>query len=233
MRTLLLLTATALTLLAQSAEEIVRKVDAQMRGESAHMILSMIVKTPEWERTIRLESWGVGEEKSFIHILDPRKDRGITFLKLDDEMWQYVPRIEKVLKIPPSMMLQSWMGSDFTNDDLVKESSLIKDYTHRLDSEDDTTWALTLQPKEEAAVVWGKLTMTVDKATYLPRLVEYYDEEGTKIRRLFYEEYRQINGRWISYRWRLEPLDPEQIEYDIPINNAYFTKRALKQFSRR
>ncbi|MCW5207544.1 outer membrane lipoprotein-sorting protein, partial [Desulfobulbus sp. US2] len=121
---ILLLTLLPITSFADEAAELIRKVEDNLNGKTATMTLTMVVKTKRAERTMKMQSWAIGKDKSFIKILYPGKDKGITFLKLDNSMWQYVPRIEKTIKIPASMMLQSWMGSDFSNDDLVRESSI-------------------------------------------------------------------------------------------------------------
>ena len=124
------------TLVADDAEAIVKRMDDLMRGKTSYSKLTMTVVTKRTERKMGMEGWSEGSEKSFIKILYPKKDYGITFLKIDDAMWQYVPKIEKTIKIPPSMMLQSWMGSDFTNDDMVKESSIVEDYDKTILSQD-------------------------------------------------------------------------------------------------
>lgn len=141
---------------AKDTADIIRKVEDNLNGKTAVMKISMAVKTKRTQRTMKMESYSIGKEKSFIKILYPGKDKGITFLKIDNTMWQYVPRIEKTIKIPASMMLQSWMGSDFTNDDLVKESSISEDYTTTLLGETKDVYQVELRPTEEAAVVWGK-----------------------------------------------------------------------------
>ena len=117
---------------ADEAQEIIKKLDQNMRGENITMIMTMKVVSKNHTRTMKMQSFSEGTKKSFTKILYPPKDRGITFLSLNNQMWQYVPKIERVIKIPPSMMLQNWMGSDITNDDMVKQSSIVKDYDVRL-----------------------------------------------------------------------------------------------------
>ncbi len=230
-------------LLAQSAQEIIQKVEDNLRGESAQMELSMIVHTSRGKRTMKMQSYSVGDEKSFIKILYPLKDRGITFLKIDDTMWQYVPRIERIIKIPASMMLQSWMGSDFSNDDLVKESSIAEDYRQKLLASDAESYTLELLPKEQAAVVWGRLQMRVSKKYFLPTEVKYYDEKGTLIRILSYKEVKKLGDRFYPTYWVMLPQTEEKkgrktevivkdATFNEAIDPAYFTKRALKRFSR-
>lgn len=240
---LCLLFAPAHPAAAPDAETIIKKTEDKLNGDTAFLKITMIVETSRTERTMRMESYSIGKEKSFIKITYPRKDQGITFLKIDEEMWQYVPRIEKIIKIPPSMMLQSWMGSDFTNDDLVKESSISEDYDARLIGESETEYSIELIPHEEAAVVWGRIVMRVHKELYLPTRVEYYDEDDELIRILHYEDRKQYNDRIYPSRWLVEPktedkkdnrtiIEVDEAVFDEEISPAYFTKRALKRFSR-
>lgn len=227
---------------AETAEEVIKKVEDNLNGNSAVLKITMIVKTKRAERTMKMESRSVGSDKSFIKILYPGKDKGITFLKIDNAMWQYVPRIEKTFKIPASMMLQSWMGSDFTNDDLVRESSISEDYTIKLLGETKDIWTAELLPKEEAAVVWGKIIMQVSKQYYLPTKVEYYDEDSVLIRELTYTEVKPFGDRFYPTKWRVIPKEPDkaghetvmevsEAVFDGEISESYFTKRALKRYS--
>ena len=224
-------------------EEIIRRTEENLNGKTAQMQLAMEVHTKRTKRTMRMKSYSEGKEKSFIRILYPGKDKGITFLKRDRQMWQYVPRIEKIIKIPASMMLQSWMGSDFTNDDLVKESSIYDDYQKKLLRESDSEFEIELIPNEEAAVVWGRVIMRVSTQYYVPTSVDYYDEDGQLIRVLYYSDYKKFGDRTYPTLWQMEPKTEEKagrrtvirIEsavFDGEIDKAYFTKRALKRFSR-
>lgn len=226
----------------QDADAIVKRVEDNLNGDSMVMDLTMSVTTQRFKRTIKMRSYAVGTNKSFIQILYPSKDRGITFLKIDNAMWQYVPRIEKIIKIPASMMLQSWMGSDFTNDDLVKESSLSEDYHTKLLRESEGEIFIELLPKEDATVVWGRIVMAVCRETYLPTRVSYYDEENILIRELVYSEVERFGKRLYPTKWVMLPKEQHKsdhqttveianLEIDGEIDPAYFTKRALKQFS--
>lgn len=228
---------------AEQPGKIIRKVEDNLNGKTAVMDITMVVKTKRAERTMKMESYSIGKKKSFIKILYPGKDRGITFLKIDNTMWQYVPRIEKTIKIPASMMLQSWMGSDFSNDDLVKESSISEDYDQKLIEETPTTFVIELWPREEAAVVWGKIIMEISKQYLLPTIVSYYDEDEILIRELAYTEVQQFGNRYYPTRWIMNPKEPEKeghqtiikiadAVFDEVINDSYFTKRALKRYSR-
>lgn len=228
---------------AEDVDTLIRKVVDNLNGKTAVMEITMVVKTSRVERTMKMKSYSIGQEKSFIKVLYPKKDEGITFLKVDNSMWQYVPRIEKTIKIPASMMLQSWMGSDFSNDDLVKESSLSEDYTPTLISETDAAYTVQLLPKADAAVVWGKLIMSVSKEYYLPMEVSYFDEENVLVRSLLYTDVKAHGQRFYPTLWIMTPKTADKkghetriavssAIFDGVVDEAYFSKRALKRFSR-
>jgi len=225
------------------ASAIIQQVEDNLNGKTLFMKLTMIVKTRRTERKMKMDSYSIGTEKSFIKITYPGKDKGITFLKLDNSMWQYVPRIEKVIKIPASMMLQSWMGSDFSNDDLVRESSISEDYTVTLIGETDSDYKVLLIPKEDAAVVWGKIVMFISKKLLLPTAVNYFDEDDLLIRTLLYLEQKKFGDRHYPSRWVMTPETDDkkghetivlidEAVFDREISSSYFTKRALKRYSR-
>ncbi len=236
---LLLLLPPALS--AATVEELIKKVEENLNGTTAVMELSMTVTTKRVTRTMKMKSWSIGTEKSFIKVLYPGKDKGITFLKVDNSLWQYIPRIEKTIKIPASMMLQSWMGSDFSNDDLVRESSISTDYSHKLLTESEEDYRVELLPTEEAAVVWGKIIMVISKEFFLPTRVQYFDEDGELIRELFYSDVQSFGSRMYPTKWQMLPREKEKeghstnIEisnavFDEEVSDAYFSKRALKRF---
>lgn len=229
--------------IAMNTQEIIEKIENNLNGDTAIMDFSMIVTTKRNERTMRMTSYSVGNTKSFIKITYPGKDKGITFLKIDNTMWQYVPRIEKIIKIPASMMLQSWMGSDFTNDDLVKESSLSKDYQTRLTEEKEESFILQLIPNENAPVVWGKIIMEVSRKYYLPTVVHYYDEDDELIRILEYSRIKKLDDRYYPTLWLMTPQSEQKkghmtrieigpTQFNTEIDSSYFTKRALKRYSK-
>ncbi len=228
---------------AMEIADIIERVEDNLNGKTAQMNISMKITTSRTTRTMEMESYSIGSEKSFIKITYPKKDRGITFLKIDNGMWQYVPRIEKIIKIPASMMLQSWMGSDFTNDDLVRESSISEDYTSSLIAEESDIYRILLNPNDDAPVVWGKLIMEVSKEYFLPTKVLYYDEEDTLIRELLYLQVTKIEDRYYPTHWVMTPktadkadhqtvIDISNAQFDKDISEKYFNKRALKKYSR-
>ena len=229
--------------LSLDLDRVIKKMEDNLRGVNSYEKVTMIVKTSRGDRTMKIEGWNQGKKRSFIRINYPKKDRGITFLKLDNQMWQYVPKIEKVIKIPASMMMHSWMGSGFSNDDMVKESSMSDDYDKRLLKKEKNLLTIELTPKEDAAVVWGKLIMKLDTKTYIPQSIEYYDEEDILERVLSYSDIRKIGKRYFPFIWLMEPkteenqnkttkIIVEKIDFAPKFKSNLFTKRALKRYSR-
>lgn len=226
----------------ETAKAIIEKSDQLMRGKTQKGIYTMKVIRPDWQRSMRFKFWSEGTEKSFILILAPAKDRGITFLKINREMWNYIPKINRVIKIPPSMMMQSWMGSDFTNDDLVKESSIVHDYNHTLLGKETESgfeaYKIELKPKPEAAVVWDKIIEWVRVKDYVPLKAEYYNERDELVRTLVFWDIKKMNDRTIPTRIELiEEKKPgrktvlvlEEVEFDKPIRKSVFTKQYLRR----
>ncbi len=241
-----LLAFTALSSFGQSAEDIVRRSEDILKGKTSKGNFRMIIETSDYTRTMEMDTWWVGNDKALIVVTSPRREAGNKTLKLKNELWMYLRNTETTIKVPPSMMLQSWNGSDFTNDDLVRESSLIKDYSMRILAQDTIggtlTWKVELLPRPDAPVVWGRIIHWVRTADYLPARTEYYDERGIRMRTMTYENVRRMGGRSIPTRWSLvndekpghrttfEYLD---VEFDIPISDRIFSFRELEKGSTR
>ncbi|MDD5157519.1 outer membrane lipoprotein-sorting protein [Sulfurimonas sp.] len=228
-------------LMADEAHDIIKKLDENFRGRNVYMQVSMKVVSMGHERVMRMQSFSQGNKKSFVKIIYPPKDSGITFLSLDNQMWQYVPKIERVIKIPPSMMLQKWMGSDITNDDMVRQSSIVEDYEPRIIKRAGTVVTIELLPKLGAPVVWGKIITNVDTATYTSNRDIFYDEENKEVRFFIYEKVKKVGKYYIPTYWKVGSSDAldkfteivlEEIEYDTGVYDEYFTKNALKRFSK-
>ena len=189
-------------------QTIIDKVDKLYRSETSYSEIEMTIVNPNWERRLKVQMWSRGMEETFIRILSPKRDAGITTLRRDREMWNYFPKIDKVMKVPPSMMMGSWMGSDFTNDDLVKESTFHDDYNSRLipaderaeDSAASNTYAIELTPKEKTATVWGRIVLVVRRSDYIPVSEVYYDERGRMMRRMELHDIAELGGRPIPQR---------------------------------
>jgi len=237
----ILLALIVLPLQADEANDIIHKVDQNMRGKSVYMKLKMVIRSGGHTRSMEMETWAKGKKRSFVKILAPSRDRGITFLNLDGQMWQYIPRIERTIKIPPSMMLQNWMGSDITNDDMVKQSSIVDDYHAKLLSKKGSIATIELTPKPNAAVVWGKIVSQIDTTHYTEVKDIFYDEDGSKVRVFTYSGVKQFGRYFLPTVWRVKPFNRkghmttiriERATYDGVISQAYFSKSALKRFSR-
>ena len=191
----------------------VQEADEKMRGTSSKSIFSMTIQRKSWSRTITMKAWSIGNDYSLMYILSPAKEKGQVFLKRGNEMWNWIPSIERMVKIPPSMMMQSWMGSDFTNDDLVKESSLVKDYTHKLVAEEQlqgyNCYKIELIPTEDAPVVWGKIYMWISKKEKHWLRAEYYDEDGYLMKYEVLSDIKMVDDREMPTRLEMIPADEE------------------------
>ncbi len=227
---------------SQTAHDIIKKAEDALRGKSSEGTFEMTVVTPEFTRTLKMRSWWVGEKKSLITIIEPKKERGNKWLKIGTEMWNYLKATETTIKIPPSMMLQSWNGSDFSNDDLVRESSMAKDYAADLVGEEEISgepsWKLRLLPHPDAPVVWGKLYVWVRKRDVIPSIVQYYDEKGTLVRSMIYSDVRTIGGRTIPTTWTMKSETEKghtttfvilDISFDVDIPDRIFSFRELER----
>lgn len=185
-------------------EQIIKEMENLYRGDRSKAEITMIVETPQYKRQMQMTSSSIGEEQSFIRILTPKKDRGISTLKLDREMWNYFPKINKVIKVPPSMMMGAWMGSDFTNDDLVKQTDLTDEYQLSLEST-DTEYTITLVPKELTVTVWGKIDYVINRALMIPKTQRFYDDRGELIRTLVFSEPKQYGDYTLPSRLEMLP----------------------------
>ncbi len=221
----------------QRAREIIGKMEQLYRGDSSDATITMKVETPHYQRTLTMTGQSLGKELAFFRILSPKKDRGVATLKRNQEMWNYFPKINKVIKVPPSMMMGSWMGSDFTNDDLVKETQLIDAY-HLTLEETDTEYFVTLTPKEQTVTVWGKIEYVISKSPLLPLAQYFYDDDGVKIRQLSFLEPKVYDGRLMPSILEMTPLNKEghrtlityeTIKFNVPgISDNTFSMRNLK-----
>lgn len=205
--TLILTLFIANTLFSQTVEEIINKAEDMIKGETSTGTFTMTVVNPDFKRTVVMESWWVGNEKALIVIKSPAKEAGNKTLKIKNEMWNYLKNTETTIKIPPSMMLQSWNGSDLTNDDLVRESNLVDDYYLKLLFEEpiqgENSWKIELKPKPSAPVVWGTIYYWVRKSDYLPALIQYYDEKGNLHRTMTFSDYKIMDNRKIPTKWTI------------------------------
>ena len=190
---------------AQTPEEIVTRSEDLMKGSSSQGSFRMTITTPDYTRTMQMDTWWVGNEKALIVVTAPQREAGNKTLKVNNELWMYLRTTETTIKVPPSMMLQSWNGSDFTNDDLVRESNLVRDYAISVAGEEQVdgegTWELHLLPRPTAPVVWGKIIHWIRKSDYLPATTAYYDEQGILMRTMVYSRVTKFGDRRIPASW--------------------------------
>ena len=239
---IILLFIAPLFIQAQDAKEIVKKANDLIMGKTSIGQNTMIVERPDWKREVSMKVWSKGTDFYMILITAPAREKGQVFLKRKNEMWNWMPSIGRMIKIPPSMMAQSWMGSDFTNDDLMKESSIVKDYNHTIIGADTidgyNCYKIELLPKPDAAVVWGKIIMWVSKKSYLELKVEFYDETGSLINRQFGQEIKRMGGRTLPTKLVMIPMDKEghktiliinDIQFNKPIPDRFFSLQNMKR----
>lgn len=225
---------------AQDATAIVRKADQHARGRTSQAEMTMTVVRPTWQREMSMKTWSEGNDLALVLITAPAKEKGIVYLKRSKEVWNWIPSVERTIKMPPSMMSQSWMGTDFTNDDLVKESSIVEDYTHVLagDTVIDgrTCHKVVMTPKPDAAVVWGKVVLWVDQKDYLMLRAEYYDEYGELVNTLVSSDVKLMGGRLLPARTEMIPADKpghrtvivhRSLMFDQPIPEGFFTTQNI------
>ena len=220
---------------------IVKRMDELYRSETSQTNMEMQIVTPHWERTLALEIWTQGMDRTFILITSPKKEKGVATLRIGNEMWNYLPKTNKVMKVPPSMMMGSWMGSDFTNDDLVKESSMLDDYTYEVitpaDAQPDHLY-IQLLPKEDSPIVWGKLIVAIRVSDRIPVWQHFYDEAGRLARVMNFKEVKSFDGKIIPSVMEMMPQNKEghktvvrfvDAEFDKGIDEKIFTRRNLQK----
>lgn len=213
---------------AQDAREIVKRMDEKMRGKTSQAEMALTTTRPSWSREMVVKTWSKGTEYAMILILAPARDKGTSFLKRKKEVWNWVPTLERSIKMPPSMMSQSWMGTDFTNDDLVKESSLVEDYDHTLVG--DTLIGgrdchlIKMIPKPEAAVVWGKIVVCIDKKDYMELHTRMYDEDGSLINVMNGYDIKEMDGRLIPTRIEMIPMEKKNQKTEIIYRKILFNR---------
>jgi len=229
--------------MAQDAKEIVRKADERSQGEkSSYTEMVMTVVRPSYDRKISFKSWTKGKDKSLTLITSPARDKGQTFLKRGNEMWNWNPVISRMIKLPASMMSQGWMGSDFTNDDIMNESSIVVDYSHKVVGEEIIEgfecYKIELIPHAEAEVVWGKIHMWISKNDFLMLKNQYFDEDGYLIRTENGYDVREMDGRLLPSRFELVPEEEDgqktiveiiTIKFNDEYDDGFFSQQNMKR----
>jgi len=227
---------------AQTASEIIDRMEDVMQGESSYAEMTMTIDRPRYTRDVSMKAWALGNDYSLISITSPARDEGTTYLKRDNEIWNYVPTIDRTLKMPPSMMSQSWMGSDFTNDDLVRETTIKDDYEHSIlrqeEYEGREVWVMELIPMPDSPVVWGKVLIWVDKEHFIMLKEEKYDQNNELASTVEFSNVGEMDGRIFPKKMTMIPADKpdhktimeyEELEFDIEIEASFFTRQNMRR----
>ncbi|MFT3706615.1 MAG: outer membrane lipoprotein-sorting protein [Archangium sp.] len=221
---------------------LIQRTERVQDGKSMVSVMKMTIKTPQYERSVKMKLWTRGRDFALIKVLEggPR-ETGMMTLKREKQLWNYLPQAGRVMKLPSGMMGDSWMGSDFTNDDLVRGSSLANDFTSSVDKTVDVggrkAWFVTLTPKKDAKVVWSKVELMLDRETCVPLEQRFYDEEGAVTRRMAFSDIKKIG--WRNFPMTLSMVPPEStrqttlqyesVEFDGDVPEDTFSLRRLQQ----
>lgn len=218
--------------------DLIRRVEQQYVGESSVSTVDMTVVTGHWERHLTMESWSLGRERFLIRILEPAKEAGVATLKVEREVWNFLPKVDRVIRIPPSMMGGSWMGSHITNDDLVKANHVDEDYSFTLLEEDPTRWVIEGIPKPDAPVIWGKIIYRVRKDGMIPEQIDYFDEDDVPVRQIRFDDVQTVGERTVPLKMTVQPLEkPEEktvmhyrnLTFDVDLDKNFFSLAELKR----
>lgn len=222
------------------ARQMLNQIDDLWRGSSSHAIMTMQVKTAHYTRNMRLEAWSKGKEKTLVRILSPLREKGTATLKSGTTIYTYLPRTDRTILLTSGMMMGSWMGSHFTNDDLVKESRMSEDYDARITFEGERdgvpVYDIVLLPKPDAPVVWGRIEITVVQDTLIPTKSLYYDEVGNLSRTMFFKDVRTLGGRLVPAVMELVPEDKpgektvvtyDSLELGLGLKADFFSRATL------
>lgn len=225
-----------------TATEIVKRADDNRRGNSSYSEITMTIVRPTWNREIGIKSWSKGNDYSLTLITSPARDKGQAFLKRQKDLWNWQPSINRMIKLSSSVMGQSWMGSDFTNDDMVRESSTVNDYTHQLAATEKVRefecYKVILTPKEDAPVVWGKVITWICTDDFVEVKTEFYDEDDVLVNTFSGYDVKNYGNRRLASRMEVVPADkPNQktvmtvskYEFDIPIQDSFFSQQNMQR----
>jgi hypothetical protein len=224
------------------AVAIVDRVDRLLRGESSEGEVTMSVVTRRWTRTLAMKVWSEGTDRALIKVTAPPKEAGTATLKAGRDIWNYLPKIDRTIRVPTSMMMASWMGSHFTNDDLVKESRLIRDYdiVTSFDGRRDGTrvWEFTLTPRPDAPVVWSSIVLQVRQDDLMPLWARYHGDDGSLKRTITFSDFRVLGGRQVPATMTVVPADtPDEstvirysrLRFDVRLPADTFSLAALRR----
>jgi outer membrane lipoprotein-sorting protein len=225
---------------SRDAKDIVRDALNHWRGTSSHGAMTMTIHRPDWERSMSMETWTQGEKRTLVRVTAPRKDRGNGTLMDGNKMWSFSPKINRVIKVPSSMMGQSWMGSDFSNKDISRADDIVEQYEHALLSESQVDGYIVYEiqsiPHEDAAIVWGKEVLVVRSDNVLIDH-RFYDQDGELVKALRTLEIGVMGGRTVAVQQRMEKVDTpdewteiivDSVDFDVELSDNIFTLSNLR-----
>jgi len=224
----------------RDGKSIVRDAINHWRGLSSYTEMTMVIHRPDWERSMTMRAWTKGDKRSLVRVVEPKKDRGNGTLTDDKSMWSYSPKVNRVIKVPSSMMGQSWMGSDFSNKDIARADEIVDDYAHSIvkTEEIDGVVIYDIQsiPNEEAAVVWGSELLRI-RQDHVVLQHAFYDQDGELVKVLKTMEVVEMGGRVIAKRQRMNKADEpdewteievNEVEYELDLKDSMFTLSNLR-----
>lgn len=241
-QTLSLICGIILSTQAQDPKDIIQKSLDKVNGKSSQGEMEMTIVRPRYTRTMTMKSWSLGRDYFLIYITGPARDKGQVFLKRQTDMWNWIPNISRMIKLPPSMMGQNWMGSDFTNDDLVKMNSLVDDYTHKMIGEEKVDgiecYQIEMIPKPNSSVVWGKINIWIGKTEYYQMKAEYYDEDFELVSTMEASEITQFDDRKLPAKMVMTPINKpgnqtimvnKNLKFDTDLEESFFSQQNMKR----
>ncbi len=227
---------------APTALSVIQKTQAKMSGDQTTAEINITIQRPKWTRTMSLKSWSKGTENSMTLVTAPARDKGTVFLKKGKEVWNWLPTVERTIKLPPSMMSQSWMGTDLTNDDLVRETSLEKDFTHTMLGKETVgnkeCYKIKSIAKDDAAVVWGKIVTWIDVKDYVQMKTEFYDEDDELVNTFSSLNVKMMGGKMVASKMEIIPADKQSqktifeyisLDFTTTISDDFFTVQNMKK----
>lgn len=225
-----------------NADEWLKYAEKEMRGDQSRSEMVMTIKTPNWTRTLEIESDVEGKKQALSTILSPPKEKGIRTLRIENNMWNYFPKLKRKVAVSSSMLLASWMGSDFTNDDVLKASSMSEDYDHKFAKDEKvggvTYKAILNTAKSNSKVMWPKIITLADKKDCLPRYYRYYDKEDNLRRTLSFTDIKTFDGHKIPTHWEMVPeddkskkttIDYKKVNFKIKFPGSHFSQKKLTE----
>jgi outer membrane lipoprotein-sorting protein len=224
-------------------DEIMEKVDDLYRSKSSHSTLTMTVEKPRNTRELKMEMWTKGEDYALVVIREPAREEGTATLRTPDGLWNYAPRADRLIRIPSGLLSENWMGSHFTNDDLMRETNYDTDYegtVERDEHDGDTMLKVTLTPRPDTPVVYSKMVFWVKPGTWVPVRQEFYDD-GEVVRTMRFTDMQEVNGRTIPMKLVVKPTDEddertemvyEELEFDVDVDDQMFSRRGLRRVAK-